>query len=215
MHKRFREPINGLSHLAAAELALAGLVWLVIEGARAAGFVQTWPVALFGTTMLFLFVASTLYHSLHVSPRAIAHLRRVDHMMIYVFIAGTYTPICVLALGGKLGWALCIAVWVIATAGVILKIAWMQAPRWLYLITYLGMGWIGVLFLPQVASAMSGGALAWLVAGGLFYTIGAIIYAARRPVLIPGWLGFHEIWHFCVIGGAFSHFWVIRLVAVA
>lgn len=215
MHRRFREPVNGLSHLAAAVMALAGLVWLVIERTHAPGLGSVWPVALFGCTMLLLFVSSTLYHSLHVSPQAIAHLRRVDHMMIYVFIAGTYTPICVLALGGKLGWGLFIAVWVIAMAGVILKIAWMEAPRWLYLLTYLGMGWIGALFVPQVASAMSGGALAWLVAGGLFYTIGAGIYASQRPVLIPGWLGFHELWHLCVIGGAFSHFWVIRSVAGA
>jgi len=209
-----REPTNGISHFAGILLAIAGVVWMWFDVRDPAVDYAFWPLAVFGVSMVMLFTSSTLYHSLHVPERWVRHLRRVDHMMIYIFIAGTYTPVCVLMLGGSLGIRLCIAIWILAAIGVSLKIFWMGAPRWLSVATYLGMGWVAVIFLPQVAAQITAGELAWFVAGGLFYTVGAIFYATKWPNFHRH-LGFHEIWHFCVLAGCFSHFWVIRTFVAA
>ncbi len=205
-----REPVNGLSHFAGALLATGGLVWLVMKAKTGNPTAPLWPLVVFGGTMILLFVTSALYHSLPVSPRAIARLRQLDHVSIYLFIAGTYTPICLLLLGGGFGRGLLIAVWTLALGGVAFEVVWTRAPRWLSVLTYLGLGWLGVLVLPQVTAVLSPHALTWLVVGGVCYTVGAGIYALRWPNPLPGWIGFHEIWHVCVLAGAFSHFWSLR-----
>ena len=135
--------------------------------------------------------------------------------MIFIYIAATYTPICIIALKGTLGWGLLTAVWLVALAGIIIKIFWMTAPRWLSTAIYLLMGWLAVIVVFPLVNALHLGALIWLTIGGSFYTIGAVIYALKKPDPYPGILGFHEIFHLFVLLGTFSHFWMIyRYVAI-
>jgi len=129
--------------------------------------------------------------------------------MIFILIAGTYTPVCLIPLRGGWGWSLFGIVWGFAIAGVFIKLYWMNAPRWLYTGIYLVMGWMVIVAIYPLIKVLPTGALAWLAAGGLFYTVGAVIYAIKRPNLVPGVFGFHEIWHLFVMAGSFSHWWVM------
>jgi hemolysin III len=209
--KRLREPINGLTHLAAGLLASAGVIVLL---ARATSAHQLVAFGIFGFSLIVMYTASALYHLLPLSPAGIARLRRVDHMTIFVLIAGTYTPFCLLALEG--GWRvglLCL-IWGLALCGILLKLLWMDAPRWLSVILYLGMGWVAVIAAPALLRAVPASGMAWVVSGGLIYSAGALIYGLKRPNLVPGVLGFHELWHFFVVAGSACHFWaVLRYIA--
>jgi len=156
-----------------------------------------------------LYTASAAYHLLKVPEKISTLLRRIDHMMIYVLIAGTYTPLCVIALTGKLSLSLLIAIWLLAAVGILLTILWFGAPRWLTTGIYLLMGWLVVIaFYPLIHSLPLGG-LAWLVIGGLLYTVGALIYGFKWPRINNRWFGFHEIFHLFVIGGSLGHFWLM------
>jgi hemolysin III len=204
--KRLREPINGLTHLAAGLLASAGVIVLL---ARATSAHQLVAFGIFGFSLIVMYTASALYHLLPLSPAGIARLRRVDHMTIFVLIAGTYTPFCLLALEG--GWRvglLCL-IWGLALCGILLKLLWMDAPRWLSVILYLGMGWVAVIAAPALLRAVPASGMAWVVSGGLIYSAGALIYGLKRPNLVPGVLGFHELWHFFVVAGSACHFWAV------
>ena len=171
--------------------------------------------SVFGFGMIMLYTTSTLYHWLKLSDAGIMKLRRADHIMIFIYIAATYTPVCIVALKGTLGWSLLIAVWFVALVGVIIKIFWMNAPRWLSTFIYILMGWLAVIVIYPLVNAIQIGALIWLSIGGLFYTIGAVIYALKKPDPYPGILGFHEIFHLFVLLGTFSHFWMIyRYIAI-
>ena len=159
--------------------------------------------SVFGFGMIMLYTTSTLYHWLKLSDAGIMKLRRADHIMIFIYIAATYTPVCIVALKGTLGWSLLIAVWFVALVGVIIKIFWMNAPRWLSTFIYILMGWLAVIVIYPLVNAIQIGALIWLSIGGLFYTIGAVIYALKKPDPYPGILGFHEIFHLFVLLGTF------------
>src|SRR5215218_7885734 len=195
MKRRLREPVSGLTHLVGGLLALVALVVLLT---KAAGRVdQLVAFGIFGLSLVALYGASALYHLLPVSPPATARLRRLDHMTIFILIAGTYTPICVLALGG-----------------VVLKLLWMDVPRWLSVGIYLAMGWLAVLAASAIFRAIPSGGVAWILGGGFVYSAGALIYGLKRPNLVPGIFGFHELWHLFVMGGSACHFWVmLRYIA--
>ena len=150
--------------------------------------------------------ASTLYHTLTVPPRSTRALRTLDHIAIYFLIAGTYTPVALITLKGPLGWTLLAAVWLVALTGIPFKLFYLHAPVWLSTSTYLAMGYLALVAVVPIARAVSFGGLAWLIAGGLAYTIGAVIYARRRPDPFPGRFGHHEIWHLLVIAGSSCHF---------
>jgi len=165
--------------------------------------------------MILLYTTSTLYHWLKISDVVTLKLRKVDHIMIFIYIAATYTPICVVALRASFGWLLLAAVWSVALVGITIKIFWMNAPRWLSTFIYILMGWLAVIVIFPLINALQIGALMWLLAGGLFYTIGAVIYGLKKPDPYPGILGFHEIFHLFVLAGSFSHFWMIyKYIAV-
>ena len=141
-------------------------------------------------------------------------MRRVDHMMIFVLIAGTYTPFCLLALDGGRRAGLLALVWGLALCGVVLKYLWMEAPRWLSVALYVGMGWTALVAAPSLLQAIPSGGVAWVLGGGLVYSAGAIIYGLRRPNPVPGVFGFHEVWHLFVMVGSACHFWaVLRYIA--
>jgi hemolysin III len=212
--KKLREPINGLTHLAGGLLASAGLIVLLAKAASTGRVDQLVAFGVFGLSLVALYTASTLYHLLPLSPAGVARLRRLDHVAIFLLIAGTYTPFCLLALQGAWRWGLLALVWALALCGVLLKVLWMGGPRWLSVVLYLGMGWVAVVAAPALLQAVPVGGMAWVLAGGLIYSVGALVYGFKRPNPIPGVFGFHELWHLFVVAGSACHFWaVLRFVA--
>lgn len=200
---RLREPFNGASHLVGFVLACAGTGVLLrwAEG--------PWELAAFtiyGGTLILLYGISFLYHSLPVAGRPLKTLRTLDHIAIYFLIAGTYTPVALITLHSRLGWSLLAAVWLIALAGIPFKLFYLDAPVWLSTGTYLAMGYLALVAIEPLAQAVSLSGLVWLIAGGMAYTVGAVIYSRRRPDPFPGRFGHHEIWHLLVLTGSACHF---------
>ena len=204
--KKLREPVSGLTHLFGALLSVLGLILLVYQAQTTT---QTLAFIIYGISLILLYSASSLYHLLPVSQNALLNLRRFDHMMIYVLIAGTYTPFTLLALHGIMKWGMFSIVWALAFTGIIFKIVWFNAPRWLSTIFYLGMGWLAIIMFPDLLHNFSIDGMYWIGLGGLAYTVGAVIYAIKKPDPIPKVFGFHEIWHIFVLVGSFCHFWSV------
>jgi hemolysin III len=207
--KKLREPINGLTHLAGGLLASVGLIVLLARAASEGRVDQLVAFGVFGFSLIALYTASTLYHLLPLSPAGVARLRRVDHISIFVLIAGTYTPFCLLALDGAWRVGLLCLIWGLALCGILLKLLWMDAPRWLSVALYLGMGWVAVIAAPALFRAVPTGGMAWVLGGALVYSAGALVYGLRRPDPMPGVLGFHELWHLFVVAGSACHFWAV------
>ena len=206
MLSKFREPISSLTHLLGAFLSLIGLILLIKYSLDTSNVYNTITLAVFGVSSILLYSASSTYHQCLSSEKVIKVLRRVDHSMIYVLIAGTYTPICLIALKGRIGTFLFLGVWLLAFIGILLKIVWFDAPRWLYTGFYILMGWISVFAIVPIIRAVSIGGFIWLLAGGLFYTIGAVIYATKRPKINLKLFGFHEIFHIFIMLGSLCHY---------
>ncbi len=202
--------LRGWIHAGTAPVALvAGIVLVVLAPAGAA----TASTAVFAATAVLLFGASAIYHRGTWSAPVAAVLRRLDHANIFLLIAGTYTPLAVLLLPPSTATVLLTVVWVGAVTGILLRVFWMDAPRWLYVPIYLALGWVAVWFLP--AFWRDGSPLImWLViAGGLSYTAGALVYGLKRPNPSPRWFGFHEIFHVGTVGGWGCHFAAVALAA--
>jgi len=217
LHKRlhdlimrsFREPMSGFTHFIGAVLAVAGLVILVC---KASSPVKPWHIttfSIFGSGMILLYTTSTLYHWLMLSDRGVARMRKLDHIMIFILIAASYTPFCLIPLRGAWGWSIFGVVWAIAIVGIVFKVFWMHAPRWMSSAVYVSMGWIALVGIMPLVRALQPGAVFWLFAGGILYTTGAIIYALKRPDPFPKVFGFHEIFHVFVMLGSSAHFWVL------
>ncbi|WP_319583354.1 hemolysin III family protein [uncultured Pseudodesulfovibrio sp.] len=209
MNLSLRDPVSGLTHCIAAALAVIGTVLLIV---RAASPALPWHIvtfSIFGGGMILLYTASTLYHWLPVSERGVRLLRRVDHSMIFFYIAATYTPICLIPLRGPWGWSMFGVIWGLAIGGIVMKVFWITTPRWLSTSIYVAMGWLVLVGIYPLVQAMSAASLIWLVAGGVVYSLGAVIYAVKWPNPIPRHFGFHEIFHLFVIGGSACHFVVM------
>lgn len=208
-YKKFRDPISGLTHFAGFLLSIAAFVLLMTKAAIHDTHCHIAAYAIFGGSLILLYGSSSMYHLLPLSLHGIDVLRRIDHTMIFVLIAGTYTPICLIPLRGAWGWSLFGIVWGMAIAGMFQALFWIHAPRWFSTSVYLFMGWLAIIaFYPLVQSVPSGG-IVWIVVGGLCYSGGAFIYALKKPNPFPGIFGFHEIWHLFVMAGSFCHFWAI------
>ena len=209
MGRFFREPASGFSHLAGALLsvaALASLLYVAISNR------DTWQIvsfSIFGASMILLYSASATYHLVNASDKVVKILQKIDHSMIFVLIAGTYTPICLTLLRGRLGYGRLVLIWSCAAAGIVMKLFFFDIPRLLYTGIYLIMGWIAVFVIVPLYRAGGPLPLLWLLIGGLMYTAGGIIYAVKKPDIFPGWLGFHEIFHIFVILGSASHYVMI------
>ncbi|MBU0991091.1 MAG: hemolysin III family protein [Proteobacteria bacterium] len=204
-----KEPVNAISHFFGALFSIAGLSVLVSSAAIKASAWHVVSFSIFGTTLILLYSSSTLYHAITLSEKGERAMRRLDHIMIYLLIAGTYTPFCLVPLRGVLGWSIFGVIWGIAIAGITIKIFWFNLPRWVSTAMYLGMGWTCIVVLDPLIKSIPGSGLFFLGMGGLFYTTGAIIYGLKAPNPIPGILGFHEIWHFFVLAGSACHFWAM------
>lgn len=212
----FKEPVNSVTHLIGAVLALVATVLLLLVSDGSARSIVS--LAIFGVSSVFLFSASTLLHAVRAGPKGEMWLRRMDHAAIFVLIAGSYTPIALIAMQPNFagwGWSLFGVVWGIALAGLVFKLLWIGAPRWLSTALYLAMGWLVVVAIVPVARSLGVTNMSWLLIGGLFYTVGAVIYALKKPNLWPGVLGFHELWHLFVLVGWGSHLVIMFRLAVA
>ena len=209
MSIKIKDPVSGFSHLLGAVLSTVGLYYLVRYAAANGTVWHIVSFSIFGASLIMLYTASSLYHLLVVSEKGSVILRKIDHMMIYVLIAGTYTPVCLIPLRGDWGWSILISIWGIAMAGIVLKLLWFNAPRWLYTLFYLIMGWLIVIAFVPLLKTMPAPAMMWLVAGGLLYTVGAVIYGTKWPKLKSKVFGFHEVFHMFVLYGSFCHFWMM------
>ncbi len=200
----FVDPVSFLTHCVGAVAAIGGLVYLVTDP-RAIG-ARLVTNAIYGATLVGMLSASSIYHFFDPGPRGKRWLRRMDHTAIFLLIAGTYLPPLVHALDGAWRVSMIAVVGGLALFGVAFKLFWINCPRWLSAGIYLALGWIVVIPAAKIFPVMPGWSTFWLVVGGLFYTVGAIIYARKWPNPYPGRFGFHEIWHLFVLGGAGSHF---------
>jgi len=198
-----REPFSGLSHLAGAVLSVVALiVLLVLAHGRLR---ETVGCAVYGGSLILLYTSSALYHSLHLDEQKVRWLQRCDYMAIFLLIAGTYTPVCLVALRGPIGLELLAAVYSIAFMGIGIILFWRRAPHWVRVTLYIVMGWLAVIALPPLRAVLTHAALAWLIAGGVVYTLGTVVYATGRPRLWPGKFGSHDLWHLFVLGGSACH----------
>jgi hemolysin III len=204
MLAKFREPVNGLTHLGGAIVAFFGNIALAVIGWN--GTARLVSVIIYGISLVAMFLASAVYHLAKVKPTTQAVLRKLDHSAIFLLIAGTYTPFCLNAFTGFWKWGLLTIIWVIAFFGILLKIFFPNVPRWLHTGTYVAMGWLCILAAPQMPAVLPYSAIFWLIVGGVIYTLGAIVYATKKLNFFPGKFGFHEVWHIFVILGAMAHF---------
>ena len=203
-----REPFNAFSHFLGAIIASAWLILLMIKGSDDPVSYQA-SFLIYGITVVLMFGSSAVYHTINVSKKKEELFRLFDHILIYVVIAGSYTPICAILLDGPWRFGMLLGIWLFALGGVIKKIFWLNAPRWFSTLMYLLMGWVSVLIFPKLWDLLPHWFSYWIIIGGLFYTIGAVIYATQKPDFLPDKFGFHELWHLFVMGGAFSHFYAI------
>lgn len=208
MNFKVKDPGSAITHFIGMLMAAFAAPPLLMKAAREPDYIHVISLAVFIGSMILLYAASTTYHALDISPRWNRILKKLDHMMIFILIAGTYTPICLIVLGGKLGIGLCVLVWGIAALGIIIKACWINCPKWFSSVLYIAMGWICVLAFTQIINSLPKAAFGWLLAGGIVYTIGGIIYALKLPIFNSRHKNFgsHEIFHLFVMGGSFCHF---------
>lgn len=208
MKFKIKDPGSAITHFIAALAALAAATPLLLKAAGEPGLTHVIALAVFIVSMVLLYTASTVYHTLDISPRVNKLLRKIDHMMIFILIAGTYTPVCLLVLGDKAGWTLLALVWGIAAAGILIKAFWITCPKWFSSCIYISMGWVCVLAFGKIVSTLPAAAFGWLLAGGIIYTMGGVIYALKLPIFNSRhrYFGSHEIFHLFVMGGSLCHY---------
>ena len=208
MNITIREPGSALTHFIAMLLALCAAVPLLVRAAVHSGVKSLTAMTVFMISMVLLYAASTIYHSVNCSGRILRIFRKMDHMMIFILIAGTYTPVCLLTLPKPSGLMLLAAVWGIALVGIFIKGFWITCPKWFSSVLYIAMGWSCLPVLGQLFSLLPLHAFLWLLAGGLIYTAGGIIYALRLPLFDARhpMFGLHEIFHLFVMAGSLCHF---------
>jgi len=202
---KIKDPVSALTHFIGFLITIPCTAMLIYIANKESDMLHVISMAIFGAALMLLYGASSVYHAFNTSEKVNAILRRVDHMMIFVLIAGTYTPVCLLPLRGPWGWTILVLVWAIAIAGIVLKALWIDAPRWLSSAIYVFMGWLVIVaFVPLVNSVPAGG-IALMISGGVTYTLGAVIYALKRPRFNFKFFGFHELFHLFVMAGSAFH----------
>lgn len=208
MQITIREPGSALTHFIGMLLAAFAATPLLTKAARFAGEDCIIALSIFCISMVLLYGASATYHSLNLTGRALRVFRKIDHMMIFVLIAGSYTPICLVVLGGKMGYTLLAVIWGLALFGMILKACWITCPKWFSSVIYIAMGWACVAVFGTLLDVLPKAAFGWLLGGGIIYTVGGIIYALKLPLFNAKhtFFGSHEIFHLFVMAGSFCHF---------
>lgn len=208
MTRRIKDPGSALTHFIAMIGAAAASVPLLMKAAREPGSVHFTAPLIFIASMVLLYAASTVYHTLDISEKTNQLLRKLDHMMIFILIAGTYTPVCLIVLGNRSGYFLLALVWGIALAGMLVNALWINCPKWFSSLVYIALGWICLIAFRQIVLALPRAAFGWLLAGGLIYTAGGVIYALKLPLFNSRHRNFgsHEIFHLFVMGGSLCHY---------
>ncbi len=209
--KHIKDPGSAITHFIGMLMAIFAAVPLLIKAAHEPGHLYLTALTIYATSLILLYAASTTYHTVDISEKVNTILKKIDHMMISVLIAGTYTPICLLVLDRKTGIPLLLLVWGIAIAGILIKAFWVYCPKWFSSVLYIGMGWTCVLAFTQILNTLSPAAFGWLLAGGIIYTIGGVIYALKLPIFNNRHKNFgsHEIFHLFVMAGSACHFIVM------
>ena len=212
MFKKLREPVNSLTHWVGAILAVIGLIALLVVGWSTPA--KLISLVVYGVSLIFLFSASATYHMVQVKDKALEIFRKIDHAAIYVLIAGTYTPFCVSALTGYWKWGMLMVIWSLAVIGIVVKVFYIRAPRWLNAGIYIVMGWLVLAVIGQIVANLSPWVLTWLIVGGVTYTLGAVVYMAKLFNFKPGVFGFHEVWHIFVLLAALFHYIAVLSMSV-
>ena len=213
MLTRFRDPISALTHLASAAAALIGMAALLLLSEKTTARIIS--LTIYGASLVLLFLASGTYHAVRSTPEVVQIFRKIDHAAIYLLIAGSYTPFCMIAFSGFWKWGLLAIIWALAGTGIVIKVFTVQAPRWVTAGVYVAMGWLSVLALREMLAALSTGTILWLFTGGVIYTLGALVYVTKKMEIIPGVFGFHEVWHIFVTLGAAAHFIAVMTLIAA
>lgn len=208
MKFHLKDPGSSITHFIGMLMAIFSATPLLIKASMQPDAVHLVSLGIFIGSMILLYGASATYHALDLSERANRIMRKVDHMMIFILIAGTYTPVCLIVLGGPVGYGLLALVWGIAVLGILVKAFWITCPKWFSSGLYIAMGWVCVLAFTQILNALEPRAFFWLLAGGVIYTVGGIIYALKLPIFNAKHkkFGSHEIFHLFVMGGSICHF---------
>lgn len=208
MQITIREPGSAITHFIGMLMAVVAAMPLLAKAGLSGSETAVEAMMIFMGSMVLLYGASALYHSVVVPDRILRVFRKVDHMMIFVLIAGSYTPVCMIVLGGKEGYTLLAAVWGIAAAGMLIKALWINCPKWFSSVIYIAMGWVCVFVFGQLLETLSAEAFLWLLAGGIIYTVGGVIYALKLPIFNArhAYFGSHEIFHLFVMAGSVCHF---------
>lgn len=209
--RHIKEPGSAITHFIGMLMAIFAAVPLLIKAAHEPSRIYIISLAIYAASLILLYAASTTYHTFDISAKVNTILKKIDHMMISVLIAGSYTPVCLIVLKGKTGIILLSIVWAIAIAGILIKAFWVYCPKWVSSVLYIGMGWTCVLAFTQILNNMSPAAFGWLLAGGIIYTVGGVIYALKLPLFNNKHKNFgsHEIFHLFVMGGSACHFIVM------
>ena len=208
MQITIREPGSAITHFIGMMLAVFAAVPLLVKAGVSSGGEHFIAMAIFMASMILLYGASATYHSVNLTGRYLRIFRKLDHMMIFVLIAGSYTPVCLIVLGGELGYTLLALVWGIALAGMLVKAFWITCPKWFSSAIYIAMGWVCLAVFGSLWNVLPHAAFGWLLAGGIIYTIGGVIYALKLPIFNGKheFFGSHEIFHLFVMGGSICHF---------
>ena len=209
--KYIKDPGSAITHFIGMVMAIPAAIPLLIKAARQSDPLYIVAMGVYALSLILLYTASTAYHTFDRSERINTILKKIDHMMISVLIAGSYTPICLLVLEKTTGLVLLGIVWGIALIGILIKAFWVYCPKWVSSVLYIGMGWTCVLAFGQIFHAMSPAGFGWLLAGGIIYTVGGIIYALKLSVFNNRhkYFGSHEIFHLFVMGGSLCHYIVM------
>ncbi len=208
MQITIREPGSAITHFIGMMLAVFAAVPLLVKAGVTSDGRSFTAMAIFISSMILLYGASAMYHSVNLAGKSLRIFQKLDHMMIFVLIAGSYTPVCLVVLGGAVGYKLLALVWGIALTGMVVKACWITCPKWFSSIIYIAMGWVCVLVFGQLFETLSTAAFLWLLAGGLIYTAGGVIYALKLPIFNSKHKAFgsHEVFHLFVMGGSICHF---------
>ncbi len=207
MYKKLREPINSITHFVGAGLSFIALIAMLIKVAISdPSVISILSVTIFGISLTLLYATSGTYHGIISTEKVIKFFQKLDHSMIFVLIAGSYAPFCLISIGDKFGFTMFLIMITLAIVGIIFKLCWFNCPCWVDSVMYIGMGWIALFMIKPLAAILPGISLFWLVLGGILYTIGGIIYATKSKKLTIGNWGFHEIFHIFILIGSLSHF---------
>lgn len=212
---KIKDPGSFLTHYIAMMLSIIAAVPLFYRVAQHPSLERVFAFGIFALSIVLLYAASATYHLFDISPKVNETLKKIDHMMIYMLIAGSYTPVCAIALGDRTGWGLLLIVWILSVIGMAVNIMFIHTPRWLNSLIYIALGWACIFAIFKIRSALTDPEFWLLFAGGVIYTIGGIIYALKLPIFkrMPKYFGNHEVFHCFVIAGSMCHYGMMIMLA--